>query len=333
VTLMDRIAGLPLTVEAVRLERRQVQVGSFTRVTTTVVLEGDGRRGEGEDVSWDPADHARFPELPLAGRRTLSQWSDLLEGRDLYAGAPSSEVARDYRRWAFESAALDLALRQAGRSLAEALGRVARPVRFVVSASGPVEHWLSLYPDIEFKLDAGPDWDAARLERLAATGRVRVVDMKAHYLGDWVQSVPDPALHRAVAAALPDVVIEDPRLEDDFGEALRGAEGRVSFDAPIHSLADVDALPLELRWLNVKPSRFGSIARLLECVEACELRGISMYGGGQFELGPGRRQIQTLAAVFYADGPNDVAPAEYNLAGPRPGLPTSPLPAPAEAGF
>ena len=27
-----------------------------------------------------------------------------------------------------------------------------------------------------------------------------------------------------------------------------------------------------------------------------------MYGGGQFELGPGRRQIQRLASVFYADG-------------------------------
>jgi L-alanine-DL-glutamate epimerase-like enolase superfamily enzyme len=333
VTLLDRIAGLPLTVEAVRLERRQVQVGGFTRVTTTVILEGGGRRGEGEDVSWDPADHARFPELPLAGRRTLSEWSDLLEGRDLYAGSPSSEAARGYRRWALESAALDLALRQAGRSLAEALGRVARPVRFVVSAGGPVDEWLALYPDVELKLDAGPDWDAARLERLAATGRVRVVDMKAHYVGDWVQGRPDPALHRAVAEALPDVIIEDPRLEGDFGEALRGAEGRVSFDAPIHSLADVDVLGVDLRWLNVKPSRFGSIERLLECVEACENRGIRMYGGGQFELGPGRRQIQTLAAVFYPEGPNDVAPTAYNLGGPHPGLPASPLPAPAGPGF
>jgi L-alanine-DL-glutamate epimerase-like enolase superfamily enzyme len=333
VTLLDRIAGLPLTVEAVRLERRQVQVNGFTRVTTTLVLEGGGQSGEGEDVSWDPADHDRFPELPLIGRRTLAEWSEQLEGRDLYARAPSSEAARDYRRWAIESAALDLALRQAGTSFAAALGRVARPVRFVVSAAGPVEDWLALYPDVEFKLDAGPDWDAARLEGLEATGRVRVVDMKAHYEGDWMPSRPDPVLHRAVAEALPEAIIEDPRLEGDFAEALRGAEGRVSFDAPIHSFADVDALPLDLRWLNVKPSRFGTIGRLLECVEACEQRGIRMYGGGQFELGPGRRQIQTLAAVFYADGPNDVAPAAYNLGGPRPGLPTSPLPAPTEAGF
>jgi len=50
-----------------------------------------------------------------------------------------------------------------------------------------------------------------------------------------------------------------------------------------------------------------------------------MYGGGQFELGPGRPQIQALASLFYADSPNDVAPSEYNVGGPRAGLPRSPL--------
>ena len=58
-----------------------------------------------------------------------------------------------------------------------------------------------------------------------------------------------------------------------------------------------------------------------------------MYGGGQFELGPGRRQIQRLASVFYADGPNDVAPSEYNEGRRAPGLPQSPLPPPEGAGF
>ena len=101
----------------------------------------------------------------------------------------------------------------------------------------------------------------------------------------------------------------------------------------MHSLADLDGLPLAPRWLNVKPSRFGTVQELLECVDACEQRGIRMYGGGQFELGPGRRQIQRLASLFYADGPNDVAPSEYNDGGARPGLATSPLPAPEGVGF
>jgi hypothetical protein len=58
-----------------------------------------------------------------------------------------------------------------------------------------------------------------------------------------------------------------------------------------------------------------------------------MYGGGQFELGPGRTQIQKLASVFYADGPNDVAPREYNEGPARPGLARSPLPAPEGPGL
>jgi hypothetical protein len=75
------------------------------------------------------------------------------------------------------------------------------------------------------------------------------------------------------------------------------------------------------------------VRELLETIEACEERGIRMYGGGQYELGPGRPQIQRLASVFYPEGPNDVAPSEYNEGEPREGLPQSPLPAPEGPGF
>jgi hypothetical protein len=334
VPLFDRLADLPLTVDAVTLERQRVEIAAgWARVTTVVVLHGGGLRGEGEDVGYDPAGHDDFPvQAGLEGLRTLAEWSALVDGRELFA-RPADDAARHYRRWAFEGAALDLALRQAGRSLAEALGRAPRPVRFVISPQLPIEPWLAVDPGIEFKLDAGAGWDRALLEALAAADRVRVVDVKAHYHGDWVGPRPDAALHAAIAEAMPGVLIEDPSLEPDCREALRGAEDRVSFDAPIHSLADLDALPFEPRWLNVKPSRFGSLPRLLECVDACERRGIRMYGGGQFELGPGRRQIETLASLFSPDGPNDVAPGVYNLGGPRAGLPRSPLPAPSGPGF
>ena len=40
-----------------------------------------------------------------------------------------------------------------------------------------------------------------------------------------------------------------------------------------------------------------------------------------------------LALLFYPDGPNDVAPSDYNTGDPRPGLPASPLPAPSSVGF
>ena len=120
-------------------------------------------------------------------------------------------------------------------------------------------------------------------------------------------------------------MIEDASLDGECGEALRGQEARLSFDAPIHSADDVRALAIRPGWMNIKPSRFGTVERLLECIEHCNANGIRLYGGGQFELDVGRRQIQALASLFYPDGPNDVAPSDYNAGAPRAGLPQSPV--------
>jgi hypothetical protein len=334
-SLYDHVAHLPLEVDGYELQRRELAVSSeFTRVTTTVLLHGRGERGEGEDVTYTPADHDGFPDdLPLAGASTLAELSARLDGRELFARPPSQGAYREYRRWALESAALDLALRQAARSLGDALGRPYRPVRFVASTRGDAFAWLDAVPGLELKLDPEPGWERAAIERLAGTGRVRVLDLKAYYRGTSVDVDPDPQLYRTLVELFPDAVLEDAWLEGECRDALCGAEERLSFDAPIHSLADVEALPVAPRWLNVKPSRFGTLARLLECVDACDARGIRMYGGGQFELGPGRRQIQVLASLLYPDGPNDVAPGVYNEGGPRPGLPASPLPPPERVGF
>ena len=99
---------------------------------------------------------------------------------------------------------------------------------------------------------------------------------------------------------------------------------RVTWDAIIHSVEDIESLPWPPKTVNVKPSRFGSVERLFTAYDYCEAHGIGAYGGGQWELGPGRRQIQLLAALFHPDTPNDVAPREFNLE-PQPGLPASPL--------
>ena len=322
--LWDELAGLEVRVDGYALQRRELARDAWTRVTTTVVLDGDGEAGEGEDVTYEAAEHDTFPaDLMLAGTWSLDDLSRRLDDFEL----------PDYRRWAFESAALDLALRQTGRSLADVVGRPYRPLRFVASTRSDVGPWLANDPALEFKLDATKEWDEELMRRLAALDRVRVVDLKAYYRGTVVDLDPDPAFYRSVADAFPDVVIEDAWLEDGCLEALSGADGRLSFDAPVHSLADFDGLPIEARWLNVKPSRFGTVRKLVECIEACEQRGVAMYGGGQFELGHGRLQIQRLASVFYADGPNDVAPSEYNEGGPNPQLPRSPLAAPDGIGF
>ncbi len=305
----------------------------FTRVTTTVVLAGAGEQGRGEDVTYTAEDHDSFSDLSAPGRTTLGDLSAQLDGLRLFADEPKMKASEDYRRWAFESAALDLALRQNGVSLGSVLEREYRPVRFVVSTRGDAFAWLEQVPGLELKLDPDDDWDRPFMERLAATGRVRVLDFKAYYTGTPVDVVPDPALYRTAVELFPDAVLEDASLDGECGEVLQGEERRLSFDAAIHSVADVRALPVSPGWLNIKPSRFGKVERLLECIEHCEAEEIQMYGGGQFELGVGRRHIQVLASLFYAEGPNDVAPSEYNTGEPRRGLPQSPLAPPEALGF
>lgn len=321
--LWDELAGMMVRVDDYAVRRNELVRDGRKRVTTVVAMAGDGETGEGEDITWQADAHDDFPEeIMLAGTWSLDGLSRRLDDHEL----------TDYRRWSFESAGLDLALKQAGRSLSDVVGRPYRPVRFVASIRD-VDGWLAHYPGLELKLDAKEDWDEELMRRLNALDRVRVVDLKAYYRGTTVDLEPDPEFYRAVAGAFPQAVIEDAWLEDGCLEALRGAEGRLSFDAPVHSLADLDALAVEPRWLNVKPSRFGTLRKLLECIEACEERSIRMYGGGQMELGHGRAQIQKFASLFYADGPNDVAPSAYNEGDPRPGLPQSPLPPSEGVGF
>ncbi len=315
----SKVADLPVVVERYATERLTLDLDWFTRVTTTVVLEGDGVTGRGEDVTYEPEEHDSFPsDLPLAGSRTLDELSRALDAFEL----------PDYRRWAFESAALDLALRQNGLSLGEAVGREYRPVRFVVSTSKDIRPWLAIDPTLEFKVDAGSSWTRELMDELAATGRVRCVDIKGYYEGEWVDR-PEPNRYGDVFAAFDGVVIEDPAFTDDSRELLRSAAERLSFDAPIHSVADIEALEVRPGFMNIKPSRFGTCSRLFDALAYCEANGIRLYGGGQFELGIGRLQIQALASLYYPDGANDVAPSTYNEPPPRPGLPRSPL-SPAE---
>jgi hypothetical protein len=239
---------------------------------------------------------------------------------------------RDYRRWAFESAALDLALRQDGRSLADALGLTPGPIRFVVSlrlgepsSVEPIRKLLAGYPGTQFKLDPVPDWTPELVSELSALAPVHVVDLKGQYKGTVVDNPPEPQLYRLVAEGFPDAWIEDPALTDETDEVLRPHRDRITWDAPIHSVADIEALPFPPKTINVKPSRFGSVERLFETYDYCAARGIGMYGGGQFELGVGRGQIQYLASLFHPDSSNDLAPGGYNLTPVGSGLPESPL--------
>ena len=341
----DLLSELPLKVDGYRLEGRQANVSSgFERLSTIVHLQGDGAEGVGEDVVYDAEDHialqAAGPILKLAGAYTLAEFCARIDGLDLFPRPPQrGEVSRLYRRWTFHSAALDLALQQAGRPLHELLGREPAPVRFVVSLRlgdpptlAPIESRLAHYPELRFKLDATSSWTDELIAAIAATGAVDSIDFKALYKGTVVDVEPDPELYRRVVAAFPDVWLEDPDVvTEGTARELAAVHERITWDAPIHSIDDIEALPFAPRMVNIKPSRIGGLQRLCDTYDYCAAHGIQAYGGGQFELGPGRGQAQYLASLFHPDTPNDLAPVGFNAPEPPPGLPVSPLPPAAEA--
>ncbi len=333
----ERLADLPVRIEGYALERLERDVSSaFTRVSTLLRLHGDGHEGAGEDVTYDAVDHevqrAAGAILPLAGEWTLGTFCDHVEALELWPEPPQREPSRLYRVWGYESAALDLALRQAGTTLHAALGREPRPVRFVVSLRlgepstiAPVARRLERYPSLRFKLDPTTDWSPDLIAELVATGAVDSVDFKGLYVGSIVDQPADPVLYERVVEALPEAWIEDPKLTEKTDAILRAHRDRITWDANIHGVADIEGLPFPPRMVNIKPSRLGPLRELFAAYAYCEARGIGMYGGGQFELGPGRGHIQYLASLFHPDTPNDVAPGGYNAPDVPAGLPDSPL--------
>ncbi|MBM3666965.1 MAG: hypothetical protein FJW90_05705 [Actinobacteria bacterium] len=350
----ERIADLPLTIESYELEGIEHEAPGFTRLSTVIHLHGAGEEGVGEDVVYDALDHVAFqdagPVLGLAGEHTIDSFSKLLDGVELFPSPPEREVSVNYRRWAFESAALDLALRQAGTSLHERLGREPRPVNFVVSmrlaplpAEGeepepstidPVRECLAIYPGLRFKLDPTNDWGDELIAALVGTGAVDSLDLKGQYSGTPVDVDTDPELYGKLIEAFPEAWLEDPEVNDETGPILDAVSERVTWDAPIHSVADIEGQPWRPKMVNIKPSRFGPLSELFAAYDHCEQNGIGAYGGGQWELGPGRGHIQYMASIFHPDTPNDTAPTGYNTHGNEPGLPPSPLePAPTPTGF
>jgi L-alanine-DL-glutamate epimerase-like enolase superfamily enzyme len=349
VSTFDLLSDLPLVVDGYTLEGLQANVSSgFERLSTVVHLTGGGLEGVGEDVVYDALDHIAFQDAgpvlaeALCGRHTLGEFCALVDSLDLFPVAPVRDVSRLYRRWTFHSAALDLALAQVGQPLHARLQREVRPVTFVVSlrlgeppTMDPLSRRLERYPTLRFKLDPTSAWTPELIAALVATGAVDSVDFKSLYTGTIVDQPPDPVLYERVLAAFPNAWIEDPDVVTPATAAvLEGHHDRITWDASIHGVADIEALPFPPKMVNLKPSRIGGLPKLCATYDYCAAHGIRAYSGGQFELGPGRGQAQYLASLFHPDTPNDLAPAGFNENDPPDGLPVSPLaPAPSRVGF
>jgi len=342
------LAALPLRIESYALDRlSRVFAYGTERVTTLVRLQGGGEDCLGEDVSVMPGGyesntlHEMGPKLPLAGDWTLGDFCAHLATIEQWDEAPQWEPMRLWRNWAFESAALDLALRQAGAALHEVLGREPKPVRFVNSLGlgdpptfDPIARRLEHHPQLHFKVDAVPAWSAELIEQVADTGAVEIVDFKGRYGMEVEDDAALVTMYERVIEAFPDALLEDGHELPEAVSLLEPCANRISYDAPIHAKSDIDTLPIAPRALNIKPCRVGNLRDLLDLYAETEARGLITYGGGMGELDVGRGQIQLLASLFHPDGPNDTAPAGYNADAPTADLPPSPLePKPAPTGF
>jgi L-alanine-DL-glutamate epimerase-like enolase superfamily enzyme len=335
-SLWNRIADLPLVIEAHALERLAVSAGDLERVTTHVRLRGHGEYGLGEDIGPVAEEHdalrAAAGSLALEGEWTLASFVDHLAGVDVWPKPPEWEAARHWRNWAFESAALDLALRQAGIGLPEAMGRSPEPVRFVNSLGlgdppelATIGRRLERYPALRFKLDAAPSWSPELIDGVAGTGAVDIIDFKGRYGLPVEDEVGLLAMYEGVLDRFDGILLEDPHDLPDVAALIEPHAARVSFDAPIATVDDVTGASFGARTVNIKPSRIGSLRALFDIYAHCEAEGLRMYGGGMGEIGVGRGQVELLAALFHPDGPNDVAPSAYNMPDLPGGLPRSPL--------
>lgn len=343
--LWTAVKDLPIAIETVVLEplRPAGPVGVDDFSTTVLRLGGRGEEGAGEQVGMPEMQTAlRKADLPLAGAwPTLADFLAHLDTLELWPeGPPEYATARNWRRWTLESAALDLALRQAGTALPEVLGREPRPLRFVNSFglgeppdAGKVVRRRAAQPTVGFKLDVEASWTQEIMDAIVAVEGVAVIDFKGHYDLPLPDDAALLAMYERTLATFPDVLLEDPHDRPDILELLAPHAGRVSYDAPVTSVEALAERPIAVRTVNVKPCRVGTLPELSRLYAHCEAEGLRMYNGGMGELGPGRGQAQLLAALLHPDAPNDIAPPAYNLEQPPADLPPSPLDPAPDRGF
>jgi L-alanine-DL-glutamate epimerase-like enolase superfamily enzyme len=344
IDLWSAVKDLPVAIESSSFEAL-VPSGPTEREdfsTTQLRLRGRGEEGVGEQVGMGEAQESlRASDFPLTGEwATLAGFLADLDAIDMWPEPPEYELQRNWRRWTFESAALDLALRQSATSLSEVLGRTPQPVTFVNSFGlgdppdiDKVASRRATHPTVGFKLDVAPSWTQEIMDRVAAVEGIATIDFKGQYSLEVEDEAALLAMYERTLATFPGVVFEDPHDDPAVLELLTPIADRVSYDAPITSVESIGATPIEVRIVNVKPCRVGRLRELSRLYAHCESAGIQMYNGGMGELGVGRGQAQLLASLFHPGAPNDIAPSGYNLEDPPPGLPPSPLDPTPDRGF
>src|SRR5262249_54090713 len=117
---LERLLSLPVSVDAVVFEPRS----RGGREATVVRVSGDGVDGLGEDVTHDRPDRRAFQRVEMKALLVEGRLGSVLERLEVIdlASGVSHEVVASYRRWAVESALIDLALGQNGVGLQQVFG-------------------------------------------------------------------------------------------------------------------------------------------------------------------------------------------------------------------
>ena len=339
----DAVADLPLEVESFALERLEQAVSprvhaSHHRRAPARRRRGGRRRGRHVRA---PEDHPGRGRAPARRGRTCSTRS-----RSWSVGSSCSRTSRrcgayyDYRRWAFESAALDLALRQAGRSLADAVERKAGPVgsscrwaSAIRRAWARVRGWLEPIQACSSSSTRGAR-DENLVAELAELGCVESSTSRVSTAARSVDQPPDPRLYRLLVEGFPEAFIEDPALTAETRDPGAASRPRhLGRDHPLgrgHRGAALPAPDDQHQAVAVR-ERCGGCSTRTTTARSRE-SGRTAAASSSSALGAARSSTSPRSSI--PTRPTTSRPRDFNLPQPRPGLPTSPLePALEPTGF
>ena len=258
---------------------------------------------------------------------------DHLVPRLLATGAPLSaaEVAprlaaiRGQRmaKAALEAAVLDVQLRTAGVSLAQALGAVVARIPVGISLGIPDGGIPALLEEVDAAREAGyqrvkvkvaPGFDVAALTAIRARfgpGLGLQVDANAGY-------DPDDADHLAALDGLDELgltMIEQPFAPDRLRDHARlAARWRTpvcldeSITDPVRARDAVECGAAGV--VNIKPGRIGGLLASVQVRDVCRERGIPVWCGGMLETGIGRAANVALAALEGFRFPGDLSASD-----------------------
>ena len=282
--------------------------------------------------------------LPLAGEWTLDTFSQHLETLPLFEHEPERHAYLDYRRWAFESAALDLALRQAG-SLARRRGRAraaAGHLRRVLRTRGAAfdrapPRVPRALPDAP--LQARREHPTGRTRSVAelADARLRRLDRPQGpvHAARSSTTLPTRSSTDGSIEAFPDAWLEDPALTPETEPLLEPHADRVTWDAvdPLGRRHRGAALAAAHRERQAVPVRHGRAAlRRLRLLRPAAGSAPTAAASSSWRSAAARSSCSPRSSTRTRRTTS--RPGGYNATEPATGLPASPLTvAPRATGF